>query len=89
MRTQTRSYVQSPAARIGECPWISRYAAMPNATGTRSSTPPRIVEATATIAPNAWRRHLALVLDGLRASAAHPLPVPPITENQLMRALGG
>ncbi|MBH0778992.1 TetR/AcrR family transcriptional regulator [Nocardia bovistercoris] len=47
----------------------------------------RIVEATAHIAPDAWRRNLALVLDGLRASAAHPLPAPPITEDQLMRAL--
>ncbi|MEV0249907.1 helix-turn-helix domain-containing protein [Nocardia sp. NPDC050712] len=47
----------------------------------------RIVEATAQLAPNAWRRHLALVLDGLRATAAHPLPEPPITEDQLMSAL--
>jgi AcrR family transcriptional regulator len=49
----------------------------------------RIIEATAKIAPEAWRRHLALVLDGLRATAAHPLPVPPITEDQLMQALRG
>lgn len=49
----------------------------------------RILEATATIAPDAWRRHLALTLDGLRASAAHPLPVPPITEGQLMQSLRG
>ncbi|MFI7003966.1 TetR/AcrR family transcriptional regulator [Nocardia sp. NPDC050175] len=49
----------------------------------------RILEATATIAPEAWRRHLALTLDGLRASAAHPLPIPPITENQLMQSLRG
>ncbi|PXX63069.1 TetR family transcriptional regulator [Nocardia tenerifensis] len=49
----------------------------------------RILEATAAIAPDAWRRHLALTLDGLRASAAHPLPVPPITEDQLMRSLRG
>ncbi|MGQ4618357.1 TetR family transcriptional regulator [Nocardia sp. R7R-8] len=48
----------------------------------------RIVEATSHIAPEAWRRHLALILDGLRAEAAHPLPVPPITEDQLMHALG-
>ncbi|MEU8895092.1 helix-turn-helix domain-containing protein [Nocardia sp. NPDC048505] len=47
----------------------------------------RIVEALAHLAPQAWRRHLALVLDGLRATAAHPLPVPPITEDQLMQAL--
>ncbi|MFG1790893.1 TetR/AcrR family transcriptional regulator [Nocardia sp. NPDC049149] len=47
----------------------------------------RILEATATIAPTAWRRHLALTLDGLRADAAHPLPVPPLTEEQLMESL--
>ncbi|SNY87184.1 transcriptional regulator, TetR family [Nocardia amikacinitolerans] len=47
----------------------------------------RVLEATAHIAPDAWRRNLALTLDGLRAPAAHPLPVPPITEAQLMQAL--
>ncbi|MGW4738042.1 TetR/AcrR family transcriptional regulator [Nocardia xishanensis] len=47
----------------------------------------RVLEATAHIAPDAWRRNLALTLDGLRAPAAHPLPVPPITETQLMQAL--
>ncbi|MEU7630121.1 helix-turn-helix domain-containing protein [Nocardia sp. NPDC049220] len=49
----------------------------------------RILEATAHIAPDIWRRHLALMLDGLRAEAAHPLPVPPITEDQVMQALRG
>ncbi|QIS08087.1 TetR/AcrR family transcriptional regulator [Nocardia arthritidis] len=47
----------------------------------------RVVEFTAEIAPDAWRRNLAFILDGLRAAAAHPVPVPPITEEQLMRAL--
>jgi AcrR family transcriptional regulator len=47
----------------------------------------RIIEATAKVAPDAWRRHLALTLDGLRASAAHPLPIPPITEAQLLQAM--
>ncbi|WP_069162017.1 TetR/AcrR family transcriptional regulator [Nocardia altamirensis] len=47
----------------------------------------RILEATATTAPTAWRRHLALTLDGLRADAAHPLPVPPLTDEQLMESL--
>lgn len=46
-----------------------------------------VLAATATIAPDLWRRNLALLLDGLRAPAAHPLPVPPITEDQLMRAM--
>lgn len=47
----------------------------------------RVLEATAPISPDAWRRNLALILDGLRSPAAHPLPVPPLTESQLMRAL--
>ncbi|WP_405484449.1 TetR/AcrR family transcriptional regulator [Nocardia sp. NBC_00511] len=47
----------------------------------------RVVEQTVRVAPDAWRRNLALMLDGLRAAAAHPLPVPPITEEQLNQAL--
>ncbi|MFG2499347.1 TetR/AcrR family transcriptional regulator [Streptomyces sp. NPDC048441] len=30
------------------------------------------------VAPGPWRRHLALLLDGLRPATAHPLPVPPL-----------
>ncbi|MGW2662454.1 TetR/AcrR family transcriptional regulator [Nocardia tengchongensis] len=47
----------------------------------------RVVEQTAGIAPEAWRRNLALILDGLRAEAAHPLPVPPISADQLNHSL--
>ena len=39
-------------------------------------------DATRDAAPDAWRRHLALLLDGLRPGAAHPLPVPPVTLGQ-------
>jgi hypothetical protein len=49
-------------------------------------------DATRDIAPDTWRRHLALLLDGLRPGAAHPLPVPPLTFGQLRDAtprLGG
>jgi AcrR family transcriptional regulator len=44
-----------------------------------------IIDATRTSAPDAWRRHLALLLDGLHPEAAHPLPAP-ITRAQLMNA---
>jgi AcrR family transcriptional regulator len=37
------------------------------------------VERTASVAPRVWRRHLALLLDGFRAEAAHPLPEPPLS----------
>jgi AcrR family transcriptional regulator len=39
--------------------------------------------ATRDVAPSAWRRHLALLLDGLGPDAAHPLPVPPLAFEQL------
>ena len=35
------------------------------------------VRRTAAHAPDAWRRHLAFVLDGLRAADASPAPAPP------------
>lgn len=47
----------------------------------------RTIEATATVSPEAWRRHLALTLDGLRASAAHPLPEPPLAPEQLAKIM--
>jgi hypothetical protein len=42
----------------------------------------RTVEMTAGFAPRLWRRHLALLLDGFRAEAAHPLPEPPLSPGQ-------
>ncbi|MFF1819257.1 hypothetical protein ACFVWG_18300 [Kribbella sp. NPDC058245] len=43
----------------------------------------RTIEATAGSGTTVWRRHLALILDGLRATAAHPLPEPPLSREQL------
>jgi len=51
-----------------------------------------IIEATASTAPDAWRRHLGFMLDGFRASAAHPLPSPPLEPDEVgkaMRTYGG
>ncbi|MFI7099647.1 TetR/AcrR family transcriptional regulator [Streptomyces sp. NPDC050161] len=51
----------------------------------------RVIEATRTSAPHAWRRHLALTLDGFRADRAHPLPEPPMAAaavREAMAALG-
>lgn len=42
----------------------------------------RTVEMTAGFAPRLWRRHLAILLDGFRAAAAHPLPEPPLSSGQ-------
>jgi AcrR family transcriptional regulator len=43
-------------------------------------------DATRDAAPEVWRRHLAILLDGLRPGAAHPLPVPPLTSAQFRDA---
>jgi AcrR family transcriptional regulator len=47
----------------------------------------RMIDATSTTAPHAWRRHLYLMLDAYRAERAHPLPEPPMTEKQLYDAM--
>ena len=47
----------------------------------------RMIDATSTTAPNAWRRQLHLMLDAYRAERAHPIPEPPMTEAQLYDAM--
>jgi AcrR family transcriptional regulator len=47
----------------------------------------RIIDATSTTAPNAWRRYLYLMLDAYRAERAHSLPEPPMTSEQLYDAM--
>jgi AcrR family transcriptional regulator len=47
----------------------------------------RIVEATRDVAPNAWRRNLALMLDAFRAENAHPLPERALTNSELRRSM--
>jgi hypothetical protein len=47
----------------------------------------RVIELTQDVAPDFWRRYLALLLDGLRPAAATQLPEPPLTRAQLTRAL--
>ena len=47
-----------------------------------------MIETTASVAPEYWRRYLGLLLDGLRAEAATALPEPPLTRAQLARAAG-
>jgi AcrR family transcriptional regulator len=52
------------------------------------STGGRVIDLTADVAPELWRRFLGLMLDGLRAEAASPLPHPPLTYAQLNRVVG-
>jgi AcrR family transcriptional regulator len=49
----------------------------------------RVIEATAGVAPELWRRYLALLLDGLRADCATPLPHRALTAPQLARLRAG
>ena len=37
--------------------------------------------------PDAWQRHLGLLLDGFRAERAHPLPQPPLSPPKVYRAM--
>ena len=45
-----------------------------------------VMDATRDAAPDAWRRHLALQLDGLRPQAARPIATPPLTMARLLNA---
>ena len=47
----------------------------------------QVIRESTDVAPQAWRRCLAFFLDGLRADAAHPVPVPAITTEQLSKLL--
>ncbi|WP_230885620.1 TetR/AcrR family transcriptional regulator [Streptomyces spinoverrucosus] len=46
-----------------------------------------VTEATEDVAPGTWRRFLHLLLDGFRAERAHPLPQPPLSKDELYRAM--
>ncbi|WP_405475045.1 TetR/AcrR family transcriptional regulator [Streptomyces sp. NBC_00009] len=46
-----------------------------------------IIQATRTIAPQAWRRHLHLMLDAFRTEGSHELPEPPLTSQQVDQTL--
>jgi hypothetical protein len=45
----------------------------------------RVIEVTESVVPGYWRRYLGLLLDGLRAGSATPLPRPALTKSQLGR----
>ena len=47
----------------------------------------RATEGIRSSAPDAWRRHLAVLLDGLRAQAAHPVPGPPLDQALVRQAM--
>jgi AcrR family transcriptional regulator len=47
----------------------------------------RIMDATSSRVPTAWRRQLYLMLDAYRAERAHAIPEPPMTDDQLYDAM--
>jgi AcrR family transcriptional regulator len=49
----------------------------------------RVIEASSGVAPGLWRRYLGLLLDGLRADGATPLPHRPLSAPQLARLRAG
>jgi AcrR family transcriptional regulator len=49
----------------------------------------RVLEAGRGVAPDLWRRYLGLLLDGLRAGGATPLPRAPLTQSQMNKLLDG
>jgi AcrR family transcriptional regulator len=46
-----------------------------------------VLEATSQVAPDVWRRHLRILLDGMRPDAATPQEVPPLAGRRLERAI--
>ncbi|MFC3997370.1 TetR/AcrR family transcriptional regulator [Nocardiopsis sediminis] len=46
-----------------------------------------LARAAADAAPDAWRRGIAFLLDGLRPGAAHPLPTAALTPDQVNRVM--
>jgi AcrR family transcriptional regulator len=46
-----------------------------------------LIDATSEAAPNAWRRHLHWLLDGLRAEAATPQSEPALSEDQFQASI--
>lgn len=46
-----------------------------------------LARAAAESAPDAWRRGVAFMLDGLRADAAHRLPIDPLSPEQVFQVM--
>jgi AcrR family transcriptional regulator len=47
----------------------------------------QVIDVTGEVAPDAWRRHLTMFVDGMRAENATPLPSPGLTPEEYTRAL--
>ena len=76
--TPAREELIARAQAAGDAAPDSPTRTSPCSSGRRG----RVVDATRDIAPEFWRRYLALALDGLRAGGATPLPQPPLTRGR-------
>lgn len=86
-RTRIRRLLRSVVERAQEQGALRRDFAFEDLPPVFWSTA-RIVQATADVAPEYWRRYLSFLVDGLRADAATPAPAGPLTRAQLQRAHG-
>ena len=80
-RTRVRPLVETLVARAQEAGGLRGDVAYEDISVLLWTTG-RVVDATRDIAPEFWRRYLALTVDGLRAGAASPLPRPPLTREE-------
>jgi AcrR family transcriptional regulator len=97
VETQAHGRGRAAAMRRRIRPLVARLVARAQADGSlRSDFTPqdvsllfwasdRVIELARDVAPEIWRRQLGFVFDGLRSSAATPLPHAPLTENDLKR----
>jgi AcrR family transcriptional regulator len=95
--TQARGRTRAEAARARVRPLVRRVIERAQQDGELRAdfraedmplllwTGARVIEATSSVAPELWRRYLGLLLDGLRAGAATPLPHRALTEDELDR----
>jgi AcrR family transcriptional regulator len=97
--TQARGRARAEAARARVRPLVRRVIERAQQNGELRAdfraedvslllwTGARVIEATSAVAPELWRRYLGLLLDGLRAGAATPLPHRALTKEELDRVV--
>jgi AcrR family transcriptional regulator len=85
-----REQLDEPVSRLYDqaiAAGVLRPEAVPTDTGVIFSMLGVVYEMSSASSPELWRRYLALILDGLRASAADPLPVQALTQEELQSAI--
>ena len=86
VRAEVRGLFEQILARARDEGTLRRDFALPDLALLFWSFAP-VIDATAGVAPNAWRRHLCLLLDGLRAGAAGAQTEPVLTDEELRASM--